>query len=202
MIESAPRTRPGGSLRSLRRALLVLPLLVTPGCFLFIPDTHDDMDRRLDGLRLPPGFQELYRERSGHRAGVTAGPDPSVSRTFAAPWKDRELCDELEALARSLGTLQPIASEINSPQLCSFQVQIGAGLDARLVGVWSYRLWISAQSRELVRRRTTDAKCRDELRRVQSTHRARYGVTGGRSLECWLPPGYAHVTFIVTGRQI
>lgn len=160
------------------------------------------MSRQLDRIDLPDGFVRVGGGAGGLRSGFAAASAPYVTRTFVAPWKERALCDELEELAESLGEPLPLAGRVQGEQLCTFQRQIGSGWSAHLVGVTSYRLWIQARSRDLVRRYTSDAQCRDELRRLGSKSMSQGATTGGRSLPCRLLPGQAVVEFHVTGEQI
>ena len=160
------------------------------------------MARRIDALDLPPGYVEISRDWGGSRNRFAAPPAPYVSRTFATPWRDGALCDDVETLARSLGTLElhePLTPD-GSGQYCHFRLWIGSGWRARLVGVFRYRLFLQAKSRSLVRRHTTDAKCRAELRRLGSEGTLGRGITGGRSVGCWLAPDHGLVEMRVTGK--
>ncbi len=185
--------------RLLRLLALVAPLLAAPGCLthMFAPsETQEDMDEQLDKLAIPEDFIEVERTKGEIQTTMNA-PEPAyVTRTFAAPVKDRDLCVELAEMSRPFGQIEKDYSTVVNERHCSYRLQIEAGW-SEVLSVWSYRLRIQATPREEVRRFVNDASCHAEWQEIEASGRVG-GVTGGRSIPCWLPEGHALVKFTVT----
>ncbi len=193
-------------------SVLLFSLVFSQGCFLFVLETHGDMEARVNALGLPPEFLFLARDEGGLRFGVSRGGDPDVEHLYAAPWKNGELCTQLQELAASVGTLNldALRRHQESERLarehgihaadehwCQYLVTISSGWRGRIVGVGSYRLSITAQNSKLALKYTKQGAC-DQLR--QSGFRV--GNLWPSQAQCFLPPGHGLVTIRVTGKEI
>jgi len=195
--------------------LILASLAIGQGCALLLPAGHGDMESRLKSLPLPPGFLYLNREQGGLRTHFAGASAPRVAHTYAAPWGDGALCDQLRDLVSSVGTLnlEMLARDQQSERLnresgflgpddhgCSFEATIESGWRGKLLGVWSYRLHVYAANAKLAVKFSSQSNC-DRLRR-QGYRIGNLPWWLSASGECFLPPGHGFVRLTVIGSQI
>src|SRR5215475_13852769 len=114
--------------------LLLLTAGLLSGC-LGPPDTFSDMRGRLLEVRVPADFLLIAEDQIGLRSGFAAAPDPTVTRSFSAPWQAGALCARIEELLGLFG--EP---ERSGSGHCGYQTSISSGFRAKIVNVWRYRL--------------------------------------------------------------
>ena len=122
-------------------ALLFGVMTALQGCVLLDPpDTFGDMELRLDEITpwLPDSYIQLASSRYGGRIAF-AGPPPEVIRVFGGTWSEGAMCETVEELARLFVDVRWLDDD-----RCNFVVSIGSGWRARIVGVWSYYLGVTA----------------------------------------------------------
>lgn len=197
-----------------RRLLLVIGLglaLAAASCVV-LPwiDPHDDMERRLDDLGTPEGFEMIARERSGARVGFF-GRFPRVGRTYAAEWDDT-LCERLADWMRSFGSVEefPAPREISRQfdvdkayaaaderrglgQGCAYGTRIPSSLRAKFINVWSYALGASVRTPVAILREQRIHDCPASRKRAAGSLLFRYAP-------CWVPAGQAMVEIALSGK--
>ena len=176
-------------------AVLMSAAALLPLALMFLPEHHGDMMARLDSLPFPPQYTLIGRGVGGARSGLSA---PHADVQFAVPADLDAICPELEALvasARSPGDTVILRSRTSAR--CSYGASIAAGWRARVVGIWRYRLSVSAMTRERALRSVDEEGCRGSRRaRQQHSDNLYFG-----SPRCWLAPGHSLVEVTAIGGQ-
>ena len=168
---------------------LSLALIAAGAAMVFVPDTFEDMWACLDEVRVPATFEQVGEWSQGSRGGLMAPGAPMVVRSYAAPWDEGRLCENVRELIPGL-----VNHGLAQDDDCGAQVEVEAGSRSRLVNIWSYMLIINVTSPERVIR-GSERTC--EKRRTSFKESGIYPGLGG----CLVPPGYALVNMKISSKR-